>query len=745
MTGALPEPGAGRLVADRYRVAGELSRDGTSTMWRADDQVVERQVALTELHAPPGPSAAGRAAFAERAVSDARHAARVHHPNVVEIYDVVPPSADDDAVYLVTELVQAPTLAEVVAREGTLPADRVARIGLQLLDALDAAHRLNVVHGAVTPANVLLAPDDQAKLTGFGIKHGLDTTDTPSDDLYSLGATLFYAAEGAIPTGQKTAMAVSGDPPLSTAISGLLTRDPAQRLTGARVRELMLSAAGTGTSSDSDKSEKAAGPISTPEARSARSGFPLKSKVLIVAVVVVLIAAIAVIAAVVQGRGSSSPASSHGPQISPAWSKTSGLTGSVVGKWGTADSVVVGSTSGFTAYTAASGTALWSWRVPTGDELCGMSPTTSNGIGAFDYGPPTATGDQCDYLQTIDAASVGTGWAQPVSTVDSSQVFGPDDNGADALSIDADVVTAPYLAADSGPPSTTGPNTGYDVMAVDTAGGRVDWTTDNAEPLVDGCTLDGSAAVASGTVYAVGACHGTTHLLSIDAATRAAVDIGPLRACDAAQTALAGSAITVSAIGGYVVANCYGTLYALAAGSTALVPLDMVGVDLSISLLNTQGDNTALVDAVADGSTLYLIAGTYHNDTGVIAVDMATGKQLWRTTVAPAGGLNVSLLSVSDGSVYAVASDTSIMVTGEGSSPGASLYSVRTSDGRATLLDQVSADGEFFSQEDAASCTTVGSYAVCTDPSQQPGLNTGPIALRLPGAKPSAATVSPSS
>ncbi|MES4901712.1 MULTISPECIES: DUF3105 domain-containing protein [unclassified Streptomyces] len=268
--------GAGRLVAGRYRLAGVLGRGGMGVVWRATDELIGRVAAVKELRTPPGLSAEERSRFGERALREARTAGRLNHPGVVAIHDLVPATPEDDAVYIVMELVEAPSLAELLEWYRTLPQERVVRIAGQLLAALDAAHSIGLVHRDIKPSNVMVLPGDEVKLVDFGIAHALDDTrltrhgvagstgymspelfqgadPTPAADLWSVGATLFHAVEGhdpfARPTPAATLHAILHDdlpplncqPPLSTLITGLLTRDTADRMTSEAARTLLPS------------------------------------------------------------------------------------------------------------------------------------------------------------------------------------------------------------------------------------------------------------------------------------------------------------------------------------------------------------------------------------------------------------------------------------------------------------------------------------------------------------------------
>ena len=246
-------------------------------VWRAVDTLIERRVALKELRSPPGGSRDESDAFMERALREARSAGRLNHPAIVAVHDVIAPT-DDGTTYIVMEYVEAPTLADLIDRHGPLPANRVAVLGLGILDALDVAHAAGVVHRDVKPSNVLVADGDRIKLTDFGIALAAEDTrltrsgvigthaylaperfDTgqagPASDLWALGATLFHAVAGRAPfdRGQTTATVRAilfedpptppCPPPLADAIAGLLTRPVDQRHTSGTTRQLLQRAA----------------------------------------------------------------------------------------------------------------------------------------------------------------------------------------------------------------------------------------------------------------------------------------------------------------------------------------------------------------------------------------------------------------------------------------------------------------------------------------------------------------------
>jgi tRNA A-37 threonylcarbamoyl transferase component Bud32 len=261
----------GRLVVGRYRLIRPLGRGGMGAVWLGEDQLAGRQVAVKELRPPAGVSEAEQDVFRRRALAEARSAARLSHPNAVTLYDVIPASPADDAVYLIMEYVDGATLGQVIEREGPLSEPRAAGIALQMLSILDAAHALGIVHRDIKPANIMITAAGQVKLADFGIAHmvggtrltgsgvigtpaymapeqlqGLDIT--PAVDLWALGVTLYDAVAGRNPFDRQTTAAtfhaiLMADlppapcgPPLAPVITGLLVRDPAQRMSTQQAR-----------------------------------------------------------------------------------------------------------------------------------------------------------------------------------------------------------------------------------------------------------------------------------------------------------------------------------------------------------------------------------------------------------------------------------------------------------------------------------------------------------------------------
>jgi eukaryotic-like serine/threonine-protein kinase len=259
----------GRVVAGRYALTDVLGRGGMGTVWLATDRVLERQVALKEVTFSVDLSDEERQVLRERTMREARAAARLDHPHVTTVYDVV---EEDGKPWLVMEHISARSLQEILEERGPLDSRAVARIGLDVLDALDAAHDAGIVHRDVKPANVLVDRDGHACLTDFGIAtttgdsslttHGAligspsymaperanGEEPRPPVDLWSLGATLYAGVEGRPPFDKGEAMAtlmsvVSEHPapmlragPLEPVLRGLLAKDPTQRATAPQAR-----------------------------------------------------------------------------------------------------------------------------------------------------------------------------------------------------------------------------------------------------------------------------------------------------------------------------------------------------------------------------------------------------------------------------------------------------------------------------------------------------------------------------
>ncbi|MFF3618601.1 serine/threonine-protein kinase [Streptomyces sp. NPDC002467] len=258
---------SGALVGGRYQLIELVGQGGMGRVWRGRDETLGREVAVKEVTLPQGVGEAQREVLLQRVMREARAAARLNHPGIITVHDVV---VHEGAPVIVMEFVTGTSLAAAVTREGPLPARRVAEIGVQLLKALGVAHAAGIVHRDLKPDNVLLM-DDRVIITDFGIAHVSDATTalthsgtiigtpaymapeqlegkppTPATDLWALGATLYNAVEGAAPFSAETFTAlciaiVTQGPrtaeragPLAGVLAALLTKDPALRAGAGR-------------------------------------------------------------------------------------------------------------------------------------------------------------------------------------------------------------------------------------------------------------------------------------------------------------------------------------------------------------------------------------------------------------------------------------------------------------------------------------------------------------------------------
>jgi len=267
----------GHLVAGRYRLLAALGNGGMGTVWQAEDELLTRPVAVKEVSPPASVTDGERAILRERTLREARIAAALSHPNVVTIYDVV---EDDGRPWIVMKLIAARSLRDLLEDDGPLSPQQAARVGLQVLDALTAAHSLGILHRDVTPGNVLIDSGGRAVLTDFGIARTQDSPTLttsgvvvgspsyiaperasgepggPESDLWSLGATLYAMVEGRPPYDRAgalpTLLAVvheHPDPParagpLWPVIRSLLDHMPSRRPDAAETDQMLRQVAG---------------------------------------------------------------------------------------------------------------------------------------------------------------------------------------------------------------------------------------------------------------------------------------------------------------------------------------------------------------------------------------------------------------------------------------------------------------------------------------------------------------------
>nr|WP_053799954.1 serine/threonine-protein kinase [Streptomyces rimosus] len=307
----------GRVLGGRYRVTGQIGRGGMGVVCRAVDEVLGREVAVKVLRAYTDASAPELADLRTRMQREARAAARIRHSGVVTVHDVID---EDGRPVIVMELVDGPSLDDALDRYGAIGPRDIAAIGAKVMDALDAAHQVGVLHRDVKPGNVLLEgwarragrPDagvGRVVLTDFGIA-SIEAPDdgatthltrsgelvgsldylpperaqgqppSPASDIWSLGMTLYAAVEGDGAPFRRTSVwstltAIVSEPlpeprragPLTPVLHALMAKDPAARPSAAEARA-MLAAVADG------RDTMALGAARTPTAPDVRSAPP---------------------------------------------------------------------------------------------------------------------------------------------------------------------------------------------------------------------------------------------------------------------------------------------------------------------------------------------------------------------------------------------------------------------------------------------------------------------------------------
>jgi len=252
----------GTVVGGRYELRTPIGHGGMGTVWRATDTLLRRDVAVKEVLLPQTMPKSEKDALCERTLREARAAAALSHPSVVQVYDVV---TDSGRPWIVMELLEARSLADMVIDDGPLAPRAVAKIGVAMLGALEVAHAAGVLHRDVKPANVLICTDGRCVLTDFGVarlptesklttpgmvlgsphfispERAVGGTFGPPSDLFSLGVTLYTAVEGGPPFDRgdpfETMRAVVEEAPrparlagpLQPVLWGLLEKEPAHR------------------------------------------------------------------------------------------------------------------------------------------------------------------------------------------------------------------------------------------------------------------------------------------------------------------------------------------------------------------------------------------------------------------------------------------------------------------------------------------------------------------------------------
>ena len=217
----------GKLLGNRYEIIEKVGNGGMATVYKAEDKILKRDVAVKVLK----DEFTTDEEFIKRFEIEAQSAARLTHPNIVSIYDV---GSEDNLYYIVMELIRGKTLKEIIVEErGPLPWKWSVNVAIQIASALEMAHKNNIIHRDIKPHNIIITEDGIAKVTDFGIAKAVSNstitafgttigsvhyfspeharggfTDAKSD-LYSLGVVMYEMITGRVPFDADTPVSVA--------------------------------------------------------------------------------------------------------------------------------------------------------------------------------------------------------------------------------------------------------------------------------------------------------------------------------------------------------------------------------------------------------------------------------------------------------------------------------------------------------------------------------------------------------
>lgn len=653
-------------------------------------------------HSPGGRRVAVKVVDAEVA-RDPAFRARLRHEvaaaqGVSGAFAVPVVGADTDATppWVAASHLAGTSLKELIAAEGPPSADSAQRLAAALTEALDALHCAGVIHSDLRPSTVLVRKDGP-RLIDFAVPRALppDTVrltadpsytaperllgEAPSEasDIYALGAVLHFMATGRAPhhPGEGDALDASpgahpepdpsrlDDALLQDSISACLALDPASRPTSASLLlHLHETLARPPDPPESGNPQARIRPCPRFHLSLRRPISTAHRRITALTGTLCLLLAICIGVVITHEPGDSgTQANGPSPSSSPGafWPLTKGAAGNYVGLWTTTSSVVLGTTTGLTAYDPATRAKFWSWKPPKGSALCTMSRRTSEGTGALIYGTDDPDyGPQCDHLQTVSLSSGTLKWPKAVTGVTSGLpgTYGGDNNAS--LSVGDGTVTAPRETEFGGR---------TDLINVALHTGTINWSTDyGGHPMPDGCTLTGKAQEFRGTVYTLGLCDNYTRIKLLafkgSSPSRASA-VAHLPGCD--PTGDEPGPVTVRSTAqtmdflvrgtSHLLIGCsadiYGdTLYTLRAGSSKPVPMVTTGTSNMLTAASLNSEIHMFMN------TLYFMVPMDSKlATGVVAVNMNTGKQLWAKMLPH--GYTGRLLTADESSVTLLVSD----------------------------------------------------------------------------------------